>query len=187
MSNVSGKCDLKDHVFMSSKPLTDEELFENFKGTKLYKHKKLEDCVETTIENMSDNWEEIHYESIKDLIPYYPYIIGLGCFDNKESNNSMIVLSSESYIDSSERESLQFMLKEILRYYNRAKRKKEPFDKDYVLSKVCWNHYNEDAYKELIDRVDKYGKKADIKGIELSMSKYYRDELRKELEHYENY
>ena len=188
ISKFSGKCDFADHIFMSSEDLTKEELFNKFNGTKLYKYKQPKDCVEITdIKDMNKNWEEVEYHSLKDLIPYYPYIIALGFCDNKNSTNSTIVLSSESYVDSSERESLEFMLKDILRYYNRYKRKKESFNKEEVLSKVCWNKYNEYAYKELIDRVDKYGKKANINGIELSMSKIYREELRKELERYENY
>lgn len=188
MSKFSGKCDFYCHILMSSEDLTEEESFNKFNGTKLYKYKQPKDCVKITdIKDMNKNWEEIKYHSLKDLVPYYPYIVSLGFCDNKDNNKSTIVLSSESYVDSSEREILEFMLKEILRYYNRAKRKKEHFNKDEVLSKVCRNKYNEYAYNELIDRVDKYGKKANINGIELSMSKYYRDELRKEMERYENY
>lgn len=188
MSSYSGKCDFADYIFMSSEDLTDEQLFDRFNGTKLYKYKPKEQCVDIeNIEDMKLNWEEIKYSSIKDLIPYYPYIVCLSCRDNTDNNNSMVVLSSESYVDEEERETLEYMLKSVLTYYNRSKRKKEPFDKSVVLSKICHNHYNEDIYKELINRVEKYGKKASTDGIELQMSKYYRDNLRKEIEKYENY
>lgn len=169
---------------MTSENLTNEELFEEFKGTKLYKYKPQFERVETTIDNLEVNWEEIKYDSIKDLIPYYPYIVCLDCFD-KESNNSIIALSSESFVDIEERKRLNIYLNEVLRHYNRAKRKKESFNKEFVLSKVCWNHYEEDIYKEIIDRVDKYGKKATIDGLETFMAKYYRGELKEEMNKYE--
>lgn len=163
ISRFSGAFDCYDSIFVSSGNLSEQEMFEELKrkGTKIYLPSK----------------EELVYNTIKDLIPYYPYGIAV------QTNNTIFL--SGNITDIEERESLEFMLKDILRYYNRAKRKKEPFNKDEVLSKVCWNKYNEYVYKELIDRVDKYGKKANIDGIELSMSKYYREKLRKELEKYE--
>lgn len=166
MSRFSSAFDCYDSIFMSRDNLSEQEMFKKLKNnkTKIY----------------LSNKEELLYNTIKDLIPYYPYGIAI------QTNNTIFL--GESIVDKEERETLEFKLKEILRYYNRAKRKKDPFNKDEVLSKVCWNKYNECneyAYKKLIDRVDKYGKKANIDGIELSMSKYYREKLRKELEKYE--
>ena len=165
ISRWSGAFDCYDSIFMSRDNLSEQEMFKKLKNnkTKIY----------------LSNKEELVYDTIKDLISYYPYGIAI------QTNNTIFL--GESIVDREERESLEFMLKDVLRYYNRAKRKKEPFNKDEILSKVCWNKYNEYAYKELINRVDKYGKKANIDGIELSMSKIYRDELRKEMERYENY
>ena len=67
------------------------------------------------------------YESMDDLIPYYPYIIIMSFCDNNDSDNSTIVLSAESWVDIEEsryghwnmhdyyREQLK---KELMRYFS---------------------------------------------------------------------
>lgn len=187
MSRFSGKCDFYDHVFMTSKAVTDEELFEKFKGTKLYKYKPYNQRNEldiSTPENLSEtiksNWEEIHYECIADLVPYYPYLISMAFCDNKDSNNSTVVLMSESYIDVSEREMLNIYLKQILKIYNRCKRKKIDFNIEDVVSEVCWMS-DKDAITELVKRVSQYGKKANFEDVYLTMGEWYRKELADEM------
>lgn len=189
MSSYSGKCDFFDYIFMSSEDLTDEQLFDKFNGTKLYKYKHKKQCVDIeNIEDMKLNWEEIKYSSIKDLISYYPYIVCLACHDNTDNNNSMVVLSSESYVDEEERETLEYWKKQMLKYYNKCKRKKEEYNISKAMQLVIYNGcVDSSKAKELASRIRDSGKKANIDGIELSMAKYYRDNLRKEIEKYENY
>ena len=80
MSRYSGKCDLADHI----------EIF----GEK--------SVLNSTI-YIADNKEPLEFHSIKDLIPYYPYIIGTSA-GNKDS--CVMRLSKESYIDYIERDHI---------------------------------------------------------------------------------
>lgn len=114
---------------------------------------------------------------MKDLIPYYPYLISFASCDNTDSRNSVVCLTSESFVDREERENLEFKLKEILRIYNRCKRKKIEFNVDDVVEQVCWMGWNKVAVAELANRVKEKGKKATIDGIHLTMHERYRQEL----------
>ena len=108
------------------------------------------------------------------MIPFYPHIIGFAACDNTDSHNSVVCLSRESFVDSEERESLEFRLKHLLRIYNRCKRKKTEFDVEEALKEIVWNGWNEEPYRELANRVAKSGKKATVDGIHLKMHEYYR-------------
>lgn len=169
---------------MTSKPVTDEELFEKFKGTKLYKHKPSDQqkeldssTPERLNETMRSNWDEIHYESISDLVPYFPYLVSIAACDNIDSNNSMVVLSSKSFVDIEEEDILSIYLKNLIKIYNRCKRKKIDFKVDDAVREVCWNGWNKKAITELAERVKLYGKKASINGVHLDMYERYRKEL----------
>lgn len=118
---------------------------------------------------------------MKDLIPYYPHIIGFAACDNTDSHKSVVCLSSESFVDREEREILEWKLKNILRIYNRCKRKKIEFDIDEVIKEICWNGWNEEVYRELAERVKERGKKATIDGIHLRMHEKYRQDLVNEM------
>ena len=80
MSRFSGKCDLCDIIEITGG-------FEEFKGTKLF---------------IGDYNHPLVYDSEKDLIPYYPYIEMMGFHDNKNSKNSVMILSEKSWIDIEE-------------------------------------------------------------------------------------
>lgn len=101
MSRFSGKCDFYDHLFMTTE--NEEDAFEKFRGTKLYKTKMNSEFL--PIKDVSDfakNWIPIQYESLNDLIPYYPYIITMSFCDNNDSDNSTIILSAKSWVDIEE-------------------------------------------------------------------------------------
>lgn len=157
MSVFSGKCDCYDSL-ISIHEYTDEELKNN---------------VNIYIGNVRT---PLKIESCKDLIPYYPHIVYASCHDNSE-RKSTIYLTSESWVDIEERESLEFRLKELLRIYNRCKRKKIEFDVDEAVKKICWMGWNEEPYRELAIRVKEHGNKATIDGIHLRMHEHYRQEL----------
>lgn len=162
---------------------SEAEAFEKFKGTKLFKKKPPGECValDSIQNNMETNWIPIKYESLKDLAPYYPYIISLQYYDSTDSGNSVIVLSSKSFVDIEEERALKYYLSAILKAYNRRKRKNVPFNKEETLSNICWYGINREPLVELIERVEKYGKKATYDGVHLDMAQHYRRDLQEEI------
>ena len=157
MSRWSGKCDCFDSLIEIHK-YTEEELKNN---VKIY---------------IGNNTEPLHIEKMSDLIPYYPYLIAIACYDNVE-RKSVIRLSSESFVDREERECLEWRLKDLIRIYNRCKRKKIEFDVEDAVKQITWNGWNEEPHRELANRVKENGKKATINGIHLKMHERYRKEL----------
>lgn len=75
MGQFSGKCDLEDIIEIAGG-------FEKFKGTKLF---------------IGDKSNPLHYNSLKDLVSYFPYIEICGFHDNTNPNNSVIILSRKSW------------------------------------------------------------------------------------------
>lgn len=133
MSCYSGKCDLADTIEIHDYTL--EELQNN-----------------VTIYVGYDNPEPMHIEKMEDLIPFYPYIIGCASYNNVE-RKAVIHLSSESWVDYEERDILEWRLKDLLRIYNRCKRKRTEFNVDEAVKEITWNGWNEEPYRELANRV----------------------------------
>ena len=127
---------------------------------------------------VGNNKEPLHIEKISDLIPYYPYLISSAVYTDEES---VVRLSSKSFVDREEREILEWRLKDLLRIDNRCKRNKIEFDVEEVRKKIVWNGWNEEPYRELANRVKMYGKKATVDGIHLRMHEHYRKELVEEM------
>lgn len=156
ISRYSGKCDWCDVLEIHG--YTIEELQSN------------------VIIYVGNNREPLLIKKMSDMIPYYPHLVSSACFDNKE-RKSVIHLSSESFVDREEREVLEWRLKDLLRIYNRCKRKKIEFNVDEAVKEITWNGWNEKAHRELANRVKEKGKKATIEGIHLRMHERYRQEL----------
>lgn len=190
MSKFSGKSDFYCHVFMSSKPLTDEELFEKFKGTKLYIARPLPDdfsfekAREENISIPETYYKKIEYSSIKDLVPYYPHLVSMAVCDNTDSHKSVVILTSQSYVDMEEQKLLDLYLKDVLKNYNRCKRKKTEFTLEGVLNEFCYNEWRKDIYVELYQRVKESGKKATTEHLHLSSFEHYRKKLVEEMMKY---
>lgn len=165
MSKFCGKCDCYDHFFMRSGTIEDVEA--EIKRTNFY----------IFTENGRRHKLDIH--SIKDLAPYYPYLIAMGSWWNKE--HGTIVFSSESFVDREEREFMEWDLRDALAEYKKCKRKKIPFDPDAYYDKISsyWSH----SYtREIIDRVARDGLKANLDGLHSDFKdKYERSELAREL------
>lgn len=164
MSNISrysGKCD-----FFSSLEIHGYTLEELQNNVKIYVG--------------YDNPEPLHIEKMEDLIPYYPYIIGSAGYNNAE-RTATIHLSSESWVDYEEQDILEWRLKDLLRIYNRCKRKRIEFDVDEAVKEITWNGWNEAAHRELAKRVKEKGRKATVDGIHLRMHEIYRRELVNEM------
>ena len=153
ISKYSGKCDFKDMCEIHN--------IDNILKSNVY---------------ISWNIIPLKFESEKDLIPYYPYIVG---FSTTINGIGEIRLSTESYVDRSERESLEFYTKECQRYVNKCKRKKEEVNLDHF--DTMYNQYNKDIYKEILTRLVDKSKEFTLDGIYLTMAEYYRKELYDEM------
>ena len=158
MSRYSGKCDWADSLEIHNYTL--EELQNN---VKIY---------------VGNNTEPLHIEKMSDMIPYYPYIVGCAFYNNRTAT---VHLSSQSYVDIRERESLEFTLEWLLKIYNRCKRKKVEFHVEDAVKEITWNGWNEEPYRELAKRVKEKGKKATVDGIHLEMQEIYRRDLVEEM------
>lgn len=123
---------------------------------------------------IGDNILPLRMETEKDLIPYYPYLESL-IYSDKETGG-IIRLHEKSFIDEEEEESLEICLEIIKRYWKSCKRKKEQFDKEEALKRACI-FSQEIHHIELVNRVEKFGDKANIKGIHDP----YHEKLREEL------
>jgi hypothetical protein len=160
MSRWSGKCDFADTLEVYKYTL--EELQNN---VKIY---------------VGKHPESLHIEKMSDLIPYYPYLVGSAWYDNKD-RKAVIHLTSESFVDREERETLEFYMKWILKIYNRCKRKKIEYNPIDAVKEICWNSWNREPVMELADRVKEHGKKASLEHIHLRMHEIYRNSLVNEM------
>ena len=157
ISKYSGKCDFKDMCEIHN--------IDNILKSNVY---------------IGWNIIPLKFESEKDLIPYYPYIVGSSSTTNGVGE---IRLSTESYVDRSERESLEFYTKACQKYVNKCKRKKEFCDIGHFNKENNYG-YNE-VYEEIISRLMMVGFEKDFKftldGIYLPMAERYRKELYDEM------
>lgn len=160
ISKWSGKCDWADSYEIHNYTL--EELQNN---VKIY---------------IGNNPEPLHIEKLSDMIPYYPYITSCAYYNNEE-RKAIIHLTSESWVDIEERDILEWRLKDLLRIYNRCKRKKIEFNVDDAVKEITWQGWNEKAHRELAERVKEKGKKATVEGIHLTMHERYREDLAEEM------
>lgn len=160
MSKWSGCCDLADTLEIHEYTL--EELQNN---VKIY---------------VGDDREPLHIEKMSDMIPYYPYIVSSAGFNNAD-RTATIFLSSKSQVDREEQEYLEWRLERLLKIYNRCKKKKIEFNVDEVAKVMILDGWNEGAYRELVNRVKLYGKKATTNGIHLRTHEYYRKLLVEEM------
>ena len=169
MSVYSGKCDLADHFWMRAN--TEEDVEKEIARTDFYMWSK----------NGRKHRLDIH--TLKDLVPYYPYLIGVAC-GSKEGRNTVII-ASESFVDQEEREFMEWELRDALKEYRRCKRKKIPFDPDAYYEKYIktWREHN--YSREIVDRVARDGEKADLDGLYSEVKdKWDRGRLAKELKRF---
>lgn len=144
MSKYSGKCDFYDYIEIHS--------LNKVLASNIY---------------IGDNPVPLRISSQEDCIPYYAHLVILSGTTYGIGN---VVLSSESYIDTEEKEHLNWILRDALRYYNRCKRNKVPFIEEECLSKICIWDNPKNYEKEIVHRVSMYGKKADIHNIHCDSS-----------------
>lgn len=189
MSKFSGKCDFYDHIFISSD--NKDEAFQRFKGTQLYIMQPLPDNFDfkeafaNKVNIPETYYKKIEYSQISDLIPYYPHLVATAYIDNIDSNNSIVCLSSKSFVDAEESDFLSADLKWLIKVYNRCKRKKMEFNVEEAVKEVSIGEHNKEQVSELANRVARDGKKATIEGVHLPLKDYYRQALVDEMVKYD--
>lgn len=107
----------------------------------------------------------------KDLCRYYPHLVHMMHCSNGES---VVHLSSISFIDREEEEMISWIKRDLVKYYNKCKRNKIHYDPDEALEKVIWGKVTE--YERILaQRVGEKGEKASIVGLHRSIHDYYRE------------
>lgn len=129
------------------------------------------------IRGCDDRDHEIQINNQKDLSKYYPYLIS---FMGADKNSAVIHISSECFIDSEEAEMIGWIKRELVKYYNKCKRNKIPYDMNEALKKACWSN-PADWEKELARRVGESGERAEVKDLHRPMHEYYRKHWYEEL------
>lgn len=161
MSMFSGKCDFYDHI--SIREYTDQ------------------DIKDKLVVYVGKNKTPLKATSRKDLVPYYPYLIVVSvCTDGKHT----VTLSKESYVDTEEKEILEYYRKYLLRIYRRCKRKKEPFNIEQAVQQVSLIGSRNIHIIELAKRISENGNKATIDGIHIESKDWYRHKLIDEMKKY---
>jgi len=191
LSTYSGKADFYDVLTIHSDSENWDEMYEKFKGTKLYKHKPLSEqkpydlsSVESILKSMKEDRIEIKYNSILDLAPYFPYIVAISCTERDNPNQSIIVLSSAPYPDQEEQDILNYYKRDLLAEWRKCKRKKLVFRPEFAAKNHLFGLYNYEPVLELAKRIEKYGLNVKTDGIKLDMQEYYRNRLKEDIERY---
>ena len=151
---LSGKSDFEDWCCMHNTPQEIIDKYQVFVG----KH----DLVPLGI------------RSEKDLVAYYPYLIGMIC--GSKDGMGIIHLSDESYIDIEEREHMQLKMDYVKKYYRRCKRKKQKFDKEEALKLIGWYEPYKQYETDIVERVAKSGEKASTERLHDPMHERMRNE-----------
>lgn len=163
MSEYSGKCDLWDSLVMIREANDDTD----WNKIKIYRHTPE---TEFTAQGFI-NEEKLEIHSLKDLIPYAPYLV---CASYGDSDGNYVAhISRKSFVDSEEAEHLDWMLKEWKKRYNRCRRKKIDFNpEDYIN-----DSFYKDIELEIGRRVKEHPSSAKTDGMHLPLCKYYRERL----------
>lgn len=155
MSKYSGKCDLYDSLIMI---------------------KDIKDYSKVKIYAYNNDIVPLRIDFERDAMPFYPYLTTIMSGD--KDGNTIIHLSSESYVDTNENEHLSWYLEDIKKYWRKCKRKKIEFNEEEAAKLIMWCNEDLPSYKEeIIKRVKEQGEKATIKNIHTPLHDYYRKYL----------
>jgi len=167
MSRYSGKADVYDHFWMSAN--TEADVEKEIQRTDFYIYTK------------NGRRHKLAINNLKDLAPYYPYLISVGVWSKE--GRCTIVFSNESFVDQEEREFMSWELRDALAEYKRCKRKKIPFDvEEYMIKRKNSWHSESNYTREIVNRVAKDGLKANLDGLySIVKDKWDRVPLAKEL------
>lgn len=152
----SGKCDFADHLCIATDGNPTDEYF---KHTKIY----------------VGDAGPLRIDTFKDAIPYFPYLVSTAAHSN---GDSVIHLTSESYIDMQEAERRSWDEKSVLKYLKRCKRNKvEPSYEDWASTEyiIC----NSVQSKEIYRRIAEDPKDYYLDNIHYNLENGYREALLK--------
>ena len=159
MSIFSGKCDFCDSVMIIYCDNDPEKLVEFLANAKIY------------IRGRDDREHLIDVKTEMDAVKYYPYLESIFAYNDGKST---IVLSSDSFIDSEERQHLGYYIRDGLKYWRKCKRNKTPFILEECAKKMTWNDDPSDYILEIARRIEKDGDKAEFDGIHDYLHEHYR-------------
>lgn len=144
-----GKCDFRDDLIMIYADGSDEQVEAFLQKSKIY----------------VGNFGPLNLEKFEDCIPYFHHIMASGSF-SKDSGN-VIHLSSKSYIDIREEETLENIYNQVFNYYKKCQQIKKPmnwerFVRDYYVNdgfekdnyRIIFNRFYEDSKNALKTKWD---------------------------------
>lgn len=140
MSFFTGTCDIYDHYIMLGGFQTIEEINDFLSKSKFY-------IYEGNVR------KELEINNLHDLVPYYTHVVSAGGF-SKDGDN--VILSSESYIDSYEKEMLECELWRITNAIKKLKKNKKNNDsllKEKILDELHVPMYRETYVNQILDLI----------------------------------
>lgn len=149
MSEFSGKCDVWDS---------------------LYEIRGLNDDSDWSKVTIVQDGKVLDINSLKDLIKYAPYLIRSGYYSKEESYSD---ITTESFIDSEEKERLEWRLKDARRAYRCCKRKKREFIPEEIVKEIFWHPDELDL--EVCRRVKEHPYATNMDGLHTKIHDYYRE------------
>lgn len=156
MSEFCGKCDLWDTVYHIGKVRDDSD------WSKIHIYQRGKDS----------NDVDLNITSLKDLIKYAPYLISVGIGTKEECK---YWITSESFIDREDRESLEWKLKTVKQIYRRCKRKGIEFTLETVKENIFFTYCNEELIQGLYERVKAHPYTKNISGLHTNLHQIYRE------------
>lgn len=151
MSKFSGKCDFYDAI--------------GFRG---------EDYMINKSEIYVDNIGPLKFKDKNDLIPYYPYIIAVGAFNDE---GAYITLSRNSYVIERNNEKVDYVVNSVKKYIKKCKRNKKEISVDDYINNVYrpFDKNDNEVITNIFNKV--VNDDNDFTHCIFNISKYYIDDL----------
>ncbi len=164
MSKYSGKCDLYD-ILAIYDVLVDTDKFAD----------NAMDTLRNWTIRVGCHGETLKIKSVKDIVPYFPFVETSGGYGNGKAN---ITLMEKSWVDVSADRHYGLMAEYLTKKARYAKRKGlDPVEYMMDCGYLTDSEKNEQGIPEFVVRIAVDGKKADWSGLVPGFGKYMRDEL----------
>ena len=164
MSRFSGKCDFYDGFVAIRCDGEENKIDKELKNLKLY------------VRGKDGRDHLVKSDTLKDIVKYYPYLEAIAV---SSKDSCTIIISADSFIDTEERERLDYRIQDVLKYWRKCKRNKIPFTKEEFYRNTWWK--NDSVMDEICKRVVEDGDKAEFNNLHDSIHEYYRREWFNEL------
>lgn len=168
MSRFCGKCDVYD-VLVAIMELNDDSDW-----SKIHIYKYIEDLDEDGFYKR----EKLDINSIKDLVPYFPFLEYSG---GQHDDAYSCTIGVHSFIYTEEREHLSWILKKAQKEYRKCKRNKEEFIVNEVAKKITYLGTPDENTIEICKRVKEHPYSVKLDGLHTSLHNYFRNELMEEM------